>query len=202
MAADCKKGLVFIFAWVIRRKYLIFRASDIIPCNETPCHMMANPIIIAGNFCIHARVTSLPTVLTPTHNTPDIGHIFCIKTDQGSSWIAFATVYGAIISTWSKRGNKKQKSVHMQASTQNRAQEVFQVRVASWQMSNGHQYRRFLTSSVYYFSFLFKCGASLYICGWPKFSYFALMSVMWVLFYPVQWEEFSHIAYCIIRISS
>lgn len=47
--------------------------------------MVANPVVIAGYLCVDAGVTGLPTVFTPTHNTPDISHIFCIKANQGTS---------------------------------------------------------------------------------------------------------------------
>lgn len=64
--------------------------------------MVANPVVVAGNFCVDTGVTSLSAVLTPAHDTPDVRHIVCIKTDQGSSWITFAAVDGAIVSTWRK----------------------------------------------------------------------------------------------------
>lgn len=115
MAADCKKGLVFIIAWMTTRKYFVSWASDIVPWNETPCHVMANPVVIAGDFGVDTGVTSLPTVFTPAHNTPDICHVFCIKADQGSSWIPFAAVYGAIVSTWSKKRKQNLKFIYKRA---------------------------------------------------------------------------------------
>lgn len=124
MAADCKKGLVFIIAWMTTRKYFVSWASDIVPWNETPCHVVANPVVIAGDFGVDTGVTSLPAVFTPAHNTPDIRHVFCIKADQGSSWIPFAAVYGAIVSTWCKKKETKPK-VHIQASTERNAQAFF-----------------------------------------------------------------------------
>lgn len=196
MAADCKKGLVFIIAWMTTRKYFVSWASDIVPWNETPCHVVANPVVIAGDFGVDTGVTSLPAVFTPAHNTPDIRHVFCIKADQGSSWIPFAAVYGAIVSTWSKKRKQNQKFIYKRAHKGMHRRFFRSLSLPDRCLPNGHQYWRFLTFLVYYFLFLFfviVTGPNIYLLGHQWY-------VLW--FTLCNREEFSHTAYYIIRRSS